>query len=47
MPLRMSAAWYDALPWPLGMDAGFILKEDYDKEEVFQINFGARFWSNM
>ena len=45
--LRMSAGF--GMTWrspmgPLGMDAGFpILKEDYDKEEVFQVNFGARF----
>lgn len=29
---------------PLGMDMGFpILKEDYDKEELFRVNFGTRF----
>ena len=45
--LRMSAGF--GMTWrspmgPLGMDAGFpILKESYDKEEVFQVNFGARF----
>jgi outer membrane protein insertion porin family len=45
--LRMSAGF--GMTWrspmgPLGMDAGFpILKESYDKEELFQINFGARF----
>ena len=45
--LRMSAGigmtWRSPMG-PLGMDAGFpILKESYDKEEVFQVNFGARF----
>ena len=45
--LRMSAGvgmtWRSPMG-PVGMDAGFpILKESYDKEEIFQINFGARF----
>ena len=45
--LRMSAGvgmtWRSPMG-PIGMDAGFpILKESYDKEEIFQVNFGARF----
>ena len=35
---------WDSPLGPVGMDAGFpILKESFDKTELFQITFGTRF----